>query len=239
MDQIPKSVKLCRFSLDWWKEVRSIKRVFTNISFIQKHRAIVKKLQHLLYLLFMNSLCLPYYKFVFLIFGIDYICGILLRAYSGKKILFLLSNFGATIDSNVQIYPPIIVDNAWVTGDFSNLYIERDVYVGRQVFFDLSDEIIIGQNTAISARVGIITHMDTGPVNPLSSYYPRKTGKVEIGSNSWIGFGVVILSGVTIGDFVAAGAGAVINKNIPGYSVVCGVPAKIVKKLEKEVRDKT
>jgi len=175
---------------------------------------------------------------MFLIFGIEFICGLLLRTSSHKKAFFLLSKFGAKVDSNAKIYPPVIIDNAWVTGDFSNLSLEKNVYIGRGVFFDLSDKIIIKENTAISGRVAIITHMDTGPANLLSSYYTRTTEKVEIGSNSWIGFGVTILSGVNIENFVVAAAGAIITKSIPRYSVVCGAPAKVVKKLKNKARNK-
>ena len=218
--------------------MKSIKQLSKNILFIQKYKVFLKNLQMLLYLFFMNLLWLPYYKFMFLIFGIEYVCRLLLKIYSNKKAFFLLSKFGAKIDANVQIYPPIIIDNTWVTGDFSNLSIEKNVYIGRGVFFDLTDRIIIKENTAISGKVAILTHEDTGPNNLLSSYYPRKTERVEIGSNSWIGFGATILSGVIVGDFVVAGAGAVITKSIPKYSVACGAPAKIVKKLENKERNR-
>jgi len=218
--------------------MKSIKQLLKKISFLEKHKGFLKNLQSAVYICFMNIFYLPFYKFMFLIFGIEYICQLLLKTPSNKKALFLLSKFGAKIDSNAQIYSPIIIDNAWVTGDFSNLTIGKNVYIGRGVFFDLSSQIIIKENTAISGKVAIITHEDTGPTNLLSSCYPRKTEKVEIGSNSWIGFGVIILSGVVIGDFVVVGAGAVITKSIPISSVACGVPAKIVKKLENKERDK-
>ena len=46
----------------------------------------------------------------------------------------------------------------------------------------------------------------------------------------WIGFGVIILPGVTIGDGAVIGAGSVITKDIPPYGVVVGNPAKLIRK---------
>lgn len=58
---------------------------------------------------------------------------------------------------------------------------------------------------------------------------------VTIGNDVWIGGRVIILPGVTIGDGCVIGAGAVVAKDIPPYSVAVGVPAKVVKsRLKKE-----
>ncbi len=55
---------------------------------------------------------------------------------------------------------------------------------------------------------------------------------IKIGNNVWIGGGVKILSGVTVGDNSVIGAGAVVTKNVPSNTVVAGNPAKIIKKIE-------
>ena len=57
--------------------------------------------------------------------------------------------------------------------------------------------------------------------------------KVKIGNNVWIGGGVNILSGITVGNNVVIAAGAVITKDVPNNVVVAGVPAKIIKRIEK------
>lgn len=55
-----------------------------------------------------------------------------------------------------------------------------------------------------------------------------KVGKVKIGDNVFIGYGSIILPGVTVGNDVIIGAGTVVRNNIPNNSVVMGNPAEIV-----------
>lgn len=61
-------------------------------------------------------------------------------------------------------------------------------------------------------------------------YKTKSKGKVVIGNDVWIGYGVTILSGVNIGDGAVIGAKSLVVKNIPPYTIVGGVPAKIIKK---------
>lgn len=55
-------------------------------------------------------------------------------------------------------------------------------------------------------------------------------GKVTIGNNVWIGDSVMILSGITIGDGSVIGAGAVITHDVDPFTVVAGVPAKVIRR---------
>ena len=59
------------------------------------------------------------------------------------------------------------------------------------------------------------------------------TKPVVIGDDVWIGANAVILPGVTIGRHVVVAAGAVVTKDVPDYSLVAGVPAKVIKELRK------
>jgi len=61
-------------------------------------------------------------------------------------------------------------------------------------------------------------------------YKTKSKGKVIIGNDVWIGYGVTILSGVNIGNGAVIGARSLIVKDVPPYSIVGGVPAKIIKK---------
>lgn len=57
---------------------------------------------------------------------------------------------------------------------------------------------------------------------------------VKIGKRVWCGTNVTILGGVTIGDDVVVAAGAVVVKDVPSGSVVGGVPARLIRKLERD-----
>ena len=59
---------------------------------------------------------------------------------------------------------------------------------------------------------------------------------VEIGNDVWIGANVIILPGVKIGNGAIVAAGAVVSKNVPAYSIVGGVPAKVIRyRFEKNI----
>ena len=58
------------------------------------------------------------------------------------------------------------------------------------------------------------------------------TQPVTIGDDVWIGANAVILPGVTIGQHAVVAAGAVVTKDVPPYSIVAGIPAKVIKTLQ-------
>lgn len=58
---------------------------------------------------------------------------------------------------------------------------------------------------------------------------------VVIGDGTWLGFGSVVLPGVTIGKHVVIGANSVVTHDIPDYSVAVGVPARVVKTYKPDI----
>lgn len=87
--------------------------------------------------------------------------------------------------------------------------------------------ITIGDNTTLT-DVKVLAH--DASTNKELGY--TKIGKVQIGSNCFIGAKSLILPGVTIGDNVIIGAGSVITKDIPENSVAVGNPCRVVKSYE-------
>lgn len=62
----------------------------------------------------------------------------------------------------------------------------------------------------------------------------RREHKVAIGNDVWIGHGAVIMPGVSIGDGAVVGSSAVVTKDVAPYTVVAGVPAKVIKRRHPE-----
>ena len=92
-------------------------------------------------------------------------------------------------------------------------------------------KVTIGDNAFIAPNVGIYTAghpLDAERRNQGLEYaYP-----IRIGNNVWIGAHSVILPGVTIGDHVVIGAGSVVTKDIPSYSLAVGNPCRVIRSLE-------
>ena len=94
----------------------------------------------------------------------------------------------------------------------------------------LQGDITIGNDVMMAPRCALIAdnhkHDDTHkPMNTQGTDY----GKIIIGDDVWIGFGVTILANVTIGNGSICAAGAIITKDVPPYSIVGGNPAKVIK----------
>lgn len=62
--------------------------------------------------------------------------------------------------------------------------------------------------------------------------YKKRTGKIILGNNVFVGSNTTLLYDVKIGDNVIIGAGSLVNKNIPSNSVAAGVPCKVIGSFE-------
>ncbi len=72
----------------------------------------------------------------------------------------------------------------------------------------------------------------------LDFFERRRASKVTLGHDVWIGHGAIVLPGVKVGIGAAIGAGAVVSKDVPAFSVVAGVPAKIIRyRFDEAARD--
>ncbi|MDD3040470.1 DapH/DapD/GlmU-related protein [Bacteroides sp.] len=65
---------------------------------------------------------------------------------------------------------------------------------------------------------------------PINQQGAKSEEPIVIGNDCWIGTRVIILPGVEIGDYSIVAAGAVVTKSFPPYSIIGGVPAKLLKK---------
>lgn len=76
---------------------------------------------------------------------------------------------------------------------------------------------------------------NTGELNSNKEWKDVLSKPIVIKDKAWIGFGVTILKGVTIGEGSIVGARSVVTKDVPSYCVVAGNPARVVKKINKSV----
>lgn len=115
--------------------------------------------------------------------------------------------------------------------------IGKDVYIGEdlivtEILEDDSAKLEIGDRVAIAPRVTLVTSSDPNRSRLLGYVKPIR-GKIIIKNDPWIGAGAIILPNVTIGEFSIVGAGAVVDKDVPPYTVTAGIPAREIRKVEK------
>lgn len=114
----------------------------------------------------------------------------------------------------------------------NNVYFNTDIHIG------CIDKIEIGDDCLFASRIYITDH-DHGDTTYQSLQYPpakRKLiskGPVIIKNNVWVGEGVAILSGVTIGENAIIATNSVVTKDVPPNSVVGGIPARVIKTITK------
>ena len=92
-----------------------------------------------------------------------------------------------------------------------------------------SAKIIVGNNCLIGPDVVLINSNHGIKKNKLIRLQKNISSDVIIGNDVWIGAKSVILPGVTIGDGAVIAAGSIVNKDVAPYSIVGGVPAKLIK----------
>lgn len=117
--------------------------------------------------------------------------------------------------------------------------IGKGVYIGHEVMFDrvFTDQISIGDNTSVGDRTIITAHANIPSDTILKKLYPRKISKTMIGKGVWIMPNVTIIPGVVIGDESVIATGSVVTKDVPPRTLVGGVPAKVLKDLNKDLSD--
>jgi acetyltransferase-like isoleucine patch superfamily enzyme len=102
--------------------------------------------------------------------------------------------------------------------------------IGPYNYIGCSGKITIGDNVMLAPRVSIYAenHVFDNPNITIKAQGVSKMD-VVIEDDCWIAANVVILAGVTIGKGSVVAAGSVVNEDVPAFSVVAGVPARVIK----------
>ncbi|WP_416670509.1 acyltransferase [Egbenema bharatensis] len=113
--------------------------------------------------------------------------------------------------------------------DHTTIDIGDRTFIGPYVYIVGTGNIKIGQDCMIACQSGIIAnqHRFDDLSRPIREQGVTKQG-IVIEDDCWLGHRVTVLDGVTIGKGSVVGAGAVVTRDIPPYSVAVGVPAKVI-----------
>ena len=136
----------------------------------------------------------------------------------------LLRDLFGSVGEPIEIEPTLHVDYG------INIHIGDGFYANANcVMLDVAP-IHIGSQTMFAPGVQVLTA--THPVDPVERVSGRELGyAISIGSRVWLGGGVVVCPGVTIGDDVVVGAGSVVVRDLPDRVIAVGNPARVIREL--------
>lgn len=144
--------------------------------------------------------------------------------------VWCLRLFGARIEQNTVIERIRLV-NMYRTG-IGGITIGNNCFLGDGVTLDLADRITLEADVTLSLDVMVLTHTNVGyKDHPVQGSIPSYAKQARLKRGSFIGARAVILPGLTIGEGAAVAAGAVVTKDVPAYTLVAGVPARIIRKF--------
>lgn len=117
----------------------------------------------------------------------------------------------------------------------SRLDLKDSVWIGHYSVLDASNCLMIGKGVQMGSHISIYTHTSHVSIRLMGEFYMSSNnrvgyvnGAVSIGEYTFIGDSVIIFPGVNIGKGCLIKAGSILNQSVPDFSIVSGVPAKVV-----------
>jgi acetyltransferase-like isoleucine patch superfamily enzyme len=134
----------------------------------------------------------------------NYLCYLIAaKIPSGEFKLILYRSMGAKLGKRIMLTSDVHIDPDW------------------------PELVTIEDGVAIGPRAMFITHVR--PLTEHTGRVPAYAAPVTIKRNAWIGSGVIIIAGITVGEGAIIAAGAVVTKDVEPYTFVGGVPAKPIR----------
>lgn len=137
----------------------------------------------------------------------------------------MLHNILGRISGSILIEQPFYCDYGY------NICVGENFYANFNMVILDEAPVTFGNNVFIAPNCGFYT-----AGHPLDPAERRKgleyARPISIGNDVWVGAGVSVLPGVTIGDNCVIGAGSVVTKDIPSNSVAAGNPCKVIKTID-------
>ena len=136
----------------------------------------------------------------------------------------LIERLFGSVGENACIVSPFNCDYGF------NIHVGDHFYANYGCVILDEAEVRIGQHALLGPQVGIYTAVH--PFDPVERAHGTETARpVSIGNHCWIGGHATILPGVTLGNNVIVGAGAVVTRSFGDNLVIAGNPAKVVRPL--------
>ncbi|KAF3993543.1 hypothetical protein FT663_00213 [Candidozyma haemuli var. vulneris] len=146
--------------------------------------------------------------------------------YYNARNAYLKKLFGK-IEDDLVIEAPFYVDYGCNTKFGKANYFNFNLTLLDCTLITFGDNVMAGPNVTFTTA--------THPTDPTSRLKGEEMAfPISVGNNVWFGSNIVVLPGVNIGDGCVVGAGSVVTKDVPAYSVVVGNPARVLKKLTPE-----
>lgn len=185
----------------------------------------------------------PRIRIIVLIQKLRRFIGTLFRIWHKRTLLAYLASFGPNIDFFNYYWRPFLLRLSGVsigesTAILSGIYITSgELSIGAEVFINTDcrlacgGSIFLGNYCQIGSRVSFetISHQ-LEPVE--NGRRPSDPAPIIVEDNVWIGSGVILLPGVTIGKGSIVAAGAVVANDVEPFAVVGGVPAQVIRVIE-------
>jgi len=165
------------------------------------------------------------------------------------KCLDRLYDFNATrpteLEKRAEMLKEMLAEvgeNCYIEPPFHSNWGGKHVHLGNNVYFNFNATLVddthiyIGDSTLIGPNVTLATAGH--PILPeLREKALQFNLPIHIGKNCWLGAGVIVLPGVTIGDNTVIGAGSVVTKDIPANVVAVGNPCKILREISEHDKE--
>ncbi len=143
----------------------------------------------------------------------------------------LLREMFAEIGEDCYIEPPL--HSNW---GGHHVHFGKGVYANFNLTLVDDTHIFVGDHTMFGPNVTVATAGH--PILPeLREQQYQYNAPVHIGKNCWLGAGVIVLPGVTVGDNSVIGAGSVVTKDIPANAVAVGNPCRVLRPISDRDRE--
>ena len=153
------------------------------------------------------------------------------RPLEQDKRVALLRDMFAEIGRGCYIEPPLHAN--W---GGKHVHFGRFVYCNFNVTFVDDTHIYVGDYTELGPNAVIATAGH--PILPeLREQIYQYNAPVRVGRNCWLGAGVIVAPGVTIGDNTVVGAGSVVTKDLPANVVAAGNPCRVLREINQHDRE--